>query len=147
MWQICPLCWALISDDEHDYSRDCLPIHLREAHHVERDEHGELVPLPVDPPPVPVPHLRARQVATVALLLGASADVDVTWDTPMPSAQYAVAVALAPALAGRVTHSVTERTAAGIRVRLTAATTGVAVSASTLHATALAITMEVPDGD
>ncbi len=147
MLYICPICWALVSWDEYDYGRDVLGIHLATAHHAHLDEDGQVVHDPPDPAPVPVPHLRTRQVATVALLLGASADVDVTWDTPMPSAQYEVAVALAPALAGRVTHTVTERTAAGIRVRLTAATTGVAVSASTLHATALAITMEVPDGD
>jgi len=140
MWQICPICWAIISNDEADWEFNALPIHMASTHRASLDEHGQVVYDPAPPPPAL--HLRTRQAATTALAVGGQATVDITWspEADMPSADYQVSVALAPDLAAQVTAEVVTQTAEGVQILLTAPS--LAVPASSLHVTAIALTQE-----
>ena len=142
MQQTCPICWCIVDIDLDDWSRDMLPTHLLGAHGMVREEDGTLTPVPVEPTPVPVLHLRTRHAATVDLPAEGEATVDVTWSPApdMPSAAYQVSVALAPDLADLVDTAVVAQTPAGVQVRLTAPS--LAVAASSLHVTAIALTQE-----
>lgn len=142
MQKTCPICWCIVDIDLDDWSRDMLPTHLLGAHGMVREEGGTLTPVPVEPTPDPVLHLRTRHAATGDLPAEGETTVDVTWapDPDMPSADYQVSVALAPELVGQVTAEVVAQSATGVQIALAALS--LAVPASSLHVTAIALTQE-----
>ena len=129
MIPICPICCASLTDwpAMGFPDRDAMTEHM--AWHATVDGGG--IPLDIQ--------IRRRRAATTALVLNASAAVSIVWTTPMPTADYQVEVSPDPALLGKVTWTISNKTTAGVTVNITA---GLAVSASVLDVTAYQLIRE-----